>query len=197
MNVLLPLPLLWAFALAPLEAPAPEVRHGASLGVQALSTWGATGTSPTFLTLELATWHSVSSAHTPAALLLGGGLRVAFPSARAPDAVPLEGFVRAQLASPAWGGVWEPAMGVELGLSGLSRLQRQFYLDPRFPTPLRELEQARVSPLYAAFVASPLRLRLPWLRLSVLELLWGTPLGQPGAAARLQLGLLSVGKDLP
>lgn len=119
----------------------------------------------------------------------GGGLR----TAHAPRAavVPLEAFGQARFAAAI--GPWRPAAGLELGLSGFTELPR--YVG--YPNDDRSYEQRRLYAPYVAFNTAALRFRASerWT-LSALELQLGATLVHPGAAFRLQLGLLRVGGTL-
>jgi hypothetical protein len=119
---------------------------------------------------------------------VGGGLRWAFTR---DTPVPLEFFARAVLAPRL--GLWTPAVGPEVGFSGLP-----IVLPPRggFPTEHPDIEAARLAPFYLAVHAAPLRFSFRHFTVSVLELQWGTTLNAPGAMVRLQLGLARVGVTL-
>jgi hypothetical protein len=122
-------------------------------------------------------------------LQVGGGLRTAAPLTGA--AFPFEVFARGRLVARI--GPWEPAAGPELGVSGYTNLDPP----PGLPTDRFADEQARVSPLYLAFDAAPLRFRvLERFVVSALELQIGVTLTPPGAVSRLQLGLITVGGTL-
>jgi hypothetical protein len=118
---------------------------------------------------------------------LGGGVRWA---PRGQGALPLELYARA-LLSPARG-VWRPAVGPELGVSGLPII-----LPPTggFPGDLPDLQASKLSPVYLAVHAQPLRFVFHSWSVSALELQWGTPINQPGSALRLQLGLVHLGVE--
>src|SRR5262249_46946259 len=105
--------------------------------------------------------------------------------------VPLELYARA-LLSPGQG-LWRPAVGPELGLSGVPII-----LAPQggFPDELSHDQAAKLGPAYVALHAAPLRFVFPRFSLSALELQWGTTLNQPGSTLRLQLGLVHLGVSL-
>ena len=130
----------------------------------------------------------LGSARPLAPWSIQAGLRAALPSTSAP--LPLELYVRPQLRAEL--GWWEPAVGLELGVSGLTGLMasRTSALD------FHNLVQGLISPFYLAFTIAPLRLRLGTFRASVLELSLGSTLWPLGAAGRLQLDLLSAGVAL-
>jgi len=172
-----------ALVLALLVAePAP---HGVSLGIGAISYVSIFSGSPGRAGLDLAYERDLSPRW-----LLGAGLRAALPSQRTP--VPVELYAQLQLRAAF--GAWEPAIGPEFGVSGLTDLGA---LPDSLPPELNELEQHRVSPLYLAIAAAPLRFRLGRFTLSALELHWGTTLVQPGAAGRFHLGFVRVTAGLP
>lgn len=116
---------------------------------------------------------------------LGGGVRWA-PAGG--GTLPLELYARVMF-SPSLG-VWRPAVGPELGLSGLPVI-----IPPRgrLPDDLSRLQASKLAPAYVALHAQPLRFVFRSFSVSALELQWGTPLNQPGAALRLQLGLVHIG----
>lgn len=116
---------------------------------------------------------------------VGGGLRWA-PGGGGP--LPVELYARL-LLSPATG-TWRPAVGPELGYSGLPII-----VPPPggLPDDLAQQQAGKLAPFYVAVHAQPLRFVFGAFTVSALELQWGTPLNQPGAALRLQLGLLQIG----
>jgi hypothetical protein len=119
---------------------------------------------------------------------VGAGVRWA-PAGR--GSLPLELYARALLSTRL--GPWQPAVGPELGLSGLPVI-----LPPAggFPTDLSERQSARLGPAYVALHAVPLRFAFGRFTASTLELQWGTSLNRPGSTLRLQLGLLHLGMML-
>ncbi|HZI03690.1 MAG TPA: hypothetical protein VEZ71_06690, partial [Archangium sp.] len=98
-------------------------------------------------------------------------------------------YARAQLTANL--GVWRPAVGPELGLSGLRIVaQSNAGIPSDYPNTLAE----RFGPAYVAIHAAPLRFAFGRFTASALELQWGTQLTpRPGSVLRLQLGLLQVG----
>jgi hypothetical protein len=120
---------------------------------------------------------------------VGAGVRLS-PGAGSAS-LPMEAYARALLTPRL--GLWVPAVGPEVGLSGLPVV-----LPPNggFPEDLSNLEEGLLGPAYVAFHAAPLRFAWRGFTASALELQWGTTLGQPGATLRLQLGLLRVGVAL-
>ncbi|HEY8207240.1 MAG TPA: hypothetical protein VIG99_07155 [Myxococcaceae bacterium] len=177
--MLVPCALLLALLAA--EPPA----HGVSLGIGTVSYVSIFSGSPWRPGLDLAYERDLSPRW-----LLRAGLRAALPSQR----TPVPGELYAQLQLRAVLGVWEPAIGPELGVSGLTDLGA---LPDSLPPELNDLEQLRVSPLYVAIAAAPLRFRLGRFTLSALELHWGTTLVPPGAAVRFHLGFIRVSAGLP
>jgi hypothetical protein len=119
---------------------------------------------------------------------LGAGVRWA-PAGR--GAFPVELYARALLSTHL--GPWRPAVGPELGLSGLPVI-----LPPAggFPEDLSERQSAQLGSAYVALHAVPLRFAFGRFTASALELQWGTSLNRPGSTLRLQLGLLHLGMTL-
>ncbi len=119
---------------------------------------------------------------------LGAGVRWA-PAGR--GAFPVELYARALLSTHL--GSWRPAVGPELGLSGLPVI-----LPPAggFPEDLSERQSAQLGSAYVALHAVPLRFAFGRFTASALELQWGTSLNRPGSTLRLQLGLLHLGMTL-
>lgn len=119
-------------------------------------------------------------------LELGGGLRAS--TGRAGVAVPLEVFGRARFIGQL--GYWEPAVGPELGWSGLSALS------PRrdgLPEDLDRVEAGRLSAVYFSFDAAPLRFRFGRFTASAFELSVGSTVWPLGSAVRTEFGLLHLG----
>jgi hypothetical protein len=173
--------LLLAAALLPGAAAA---GHDVSLGVTAviLTNGGVYNNTAPRLGVEAAYAHELGSWR------LGGGLRWA-PAGRGP--LPVEVYARA-LLSPSLG-VWRPAVGPELGLSGLSIIVPP---EGGFPEDSSRQQAARLGPAYVAVHAAPLRLAFRRFTVSALELQWGTTLHRPGSTLRLQLGLVHLGVTL-
>ncbi|WNG58279.1 hypothetical protein F0U59_28720 [Archangium gephyra] len=118
---------------------------------------------------------------------LGGGIRWNFSSAGGNP--PLEVYARAQLTAEM--GVWRPAVGPELGLSGLRVVAAS---NTGFPPDYPDVRSRGFGLVYAAIHAAPLRFAFGRFTASALELQWGTLLTpRPGSLMRLQLGLLQVG----
>jgi hypothetical protein len=180
--------LLPAAMLLATPALAQSANHQLSLGVGSLSYNSFRRPSAGFTVLEAA-YHRPVGQETPwRSLRIGGGLRTGLPAAA--SHLPLEGFVQVQLTAKV--GVWEVAVGPELGLSGFGKL-----VD--LPLPADELfamEDERLGPAYAAFHAAPLRFHFNRFSVSALELSLGTSLSSPGAALRLHFGLLRLGVSL-
>jgi hypothetical protein len=102
-----------------------------------------------------------------------------------------EGFVQL-LAAPVFD-IWEPAAGLELGITA----RDDFSDESKLLRELRETSIADVSPFYAAIHTMPLSFRL-WerFRFSALEFQVGTHLTPFGRVVRLEFGLISVGAAL-
>ncbi|MBX5484781.1 MAG: hypothetical protein IRZ16_23405 [Myxococcaceae bacterium] len=117
---------------------------------------------------------------------VGAGLRVA--PGRQGVSLPLEVFARARFVAEV--GPWLPAVGPELGVSGLARLSPR---SDRLPYDLDNEEAKRLSPFYAGIDAAPLRFGFGHFVLSALEIGLGAALGPPGGAVRTRITLLQVG----
>ena len=119
------------------------------------------------------------------AFMWGAGTRLGLAPAQP------EFFARALLAPLV--GRWQPAAGVELGLTARAHFEDGA---ERFGD-IREASRRDVLPLYVALQTMPLRFEVgDRFRVSVLELQIGTHLSPYGRLARLQLGLVSVGLAL-
>lgn len=118
----------------------------------------------------------------------GGGLRWA-PSGQ--GNLPVEVYARALLTTRL--GRWRPAVGPELGVSGLPII-----IPPQggFPDDLSRKQAMQLGPAYVAVHAAPLRFVSQRFTVSALEVQWGTTLNQPGATLRLQVGLVHLGVTL-
>jgi hypothetical protein len=142
-----------------------------------------------FLTLDLAYEQQAGETGPWRWVRVGGGLRASLPTPYV--TAPVEGFIEARLTGKL--GIWEPAVGPELGLSGFA------HLPPNFVLPATELlarEDARLGPLYVALTAAPLRFRFGNFRVSALELRIGVT-GPPfGPVTRLDVGLFHLGVAL-
>jgi hypothetical protein len=181
--------LVLGLALSAPAARAQSPVREVSLGVSSFAYSSFQRASPGFLALEGA-YHQRLGAQGPwSALHLGGGLRTATPVSGAN--FPLEAFVQLRLSARL--GIWEVMVGPELGVSGFARLF-QFTLLPL--QELRPPEDARLSPVYVAFDAAPLRLHLGRFMLSALELQLGTGVNAFGSVLRTQFGVLRLGVDL-
>jgi hypothetical protein len=118
-------------------------------------------------------------------LVWGAGVRLGI------GPVHPEGFARI-LAAPVFD-VWEPAAGLELGVTA----RADFENDDKLLRELRERSVDGVSPFYVAVHAMPLSFRL-WerLRFSVFEFQVGTHFVPLGRVVRLEFGLIAVGMTL-
>ena len=91
-------------------------------------------------------------------------------------------------------GHWQPAVGPELGLSGVPVVQPR---SNALPADYLDSRRDRFGPVYVAIHAAPLRFTFQRYSVSALELQWGTHLvPRPGSNLRLQVGLLRVGVTL-
>ena len=173
------LPLLSTTALA---AP----RHELTAGVSTLNYMGTFRPSPGVILVEAAGLRTMAEEGPWSALQLGGGVRLGL--SQIPPQLPLEAFVRMQLSAKL--GIWRPAGGIELGLSGFN----QRFNSPAFPyNRLEGFEDATLGPAYGAFTLSPLRFQVSRFHLSALQVSTGTSLGALGSNVRVQVGLLSLG----
>ncbi len=173
--------LMLAAALFPGMAAASG--HELSLGGTLLSTNGLSLALPSRPGIE------VAYAYDFDAWRLGGGVRWS-PTERGDP--PLEAYARAQLSANL--GVWRPAVGPEVGLSGLAVVTPARYGLPRdYPDSRAEL----FGPAYVAIHAAPLRFAFRRVTVSALEVHWGTDLlPRPGSILRIQLGLARLGVTL-
>jgi hypothetical protein len=121
---------------------------------------------------------------------VGGGLRTGLSEPSADVRFPLEAYGLMHVAARI--GVWEATLGAEVGVSGFARLFR-----PRIPAEDESiLEYSRLSPVYLALGAAPLRFRYERAVVSLLEFHIGSSSWFQGHAVRLHLGLLRVGFTL-
>ncbi|OJH37423.1 hypothetical protein [Cystobacter ferrugineus] len=171
----------WLLLAALLPHAALASEHGLSLGATAvlLTNGGVYNVTSPRLGLEAAYTYGRD------AWRLGGGVRWA-PGGG--GSLPAEVYARVLLTAPS--GTWRPAVGPEVGLSGLPII-----IAPRggLPDDLAQAQAHKLAPFYVAVHAQPLRFVFRSFTVSALELQWGTPINQPGAALRLQLGLLHLG----
>ncbi|QRK10977.1 hypothetical protein JQX13_13430 [Archangium violaceum] len=174
----------WLLLVAALLPGAAAAGQDVSLGATALvlTNGGAYNVSDPRPGLEAAYAYELGSWR------LGGGLRW-LPSG--PGSVPLEVYARALLSTRL--GVWRPAVGPELGLSGAP-----IVIPPRggFPEDHSRQQASQLGPVYVALHAEPLRFSFRRFTVSALALQWGTSLAAPGASLRLQLGLVHLGVSL-
>jgi hypothetical protein len=174
--------LLLAALLLPSAAAA--AGHEVSLGVTAvtLTNGGAYNVVSPRLGLEAA-WSGEFGSWR-----LGGGVRWV-PAGS--GSFPVEVFARALLGPRL--GFWRPAVGPELGLSGLPII-----IPSRvgLPNDYSSRQAEKLGPAYVALHAAPLCFAWRNFTASALELQWGTTLNQPGSTLRLQLGLLHLGMTL-
>lgn len=185
--------LLWCLLLATPAGAETTDRHELTLGGVAFSQLSFARRFSPYVGLEAAYRTPLATEGRWNHVLVGGGLRVARKPAL-PEftdiTLPLEVFLQARLRARV--GPWEPMVGPELGLSGLSVLYRRIIPaegeDPK--------EQSRLSPVYLAIGAAPLRFRFGRFTVSALEFHVGTISFPHNSAVRLQLGLLHGGIQL-
>lgn len=133
---------------------------------------------------------------TGTALDLGGGVRLhgawrveAGVRIELPSGMP-EGFGR--ISIDPMSARWRPAVGVELGVTARTDLGD----DAGQLADAREAAN-EVSPIYAAFVARPLRFATSRrFVISAVDVQVGTQLSSPGRWGRVQIGLFSIGATL-
>ncbi|MFZ5444516.1 MAG: hypothetical protein ACOZQL_31275 [Myxococcota bacterium] len=116
---------------------------------------------------------------------VGAGLRLGTP---AYGPLPLEVYVRGVFTGAL--GPWEPLLGPELGVSGLSELAP---VPAQRPTDFANAERAVHGPLYVAMHTEVLRFRFARVLCSVLGVDVGTSLTAAGSILRLQLDWVTVG----
>lgn len=109
------------------------------------------------------------------------GVRAGFTTALA---VPFEVFARLELTGRA-GKYLEPSCGPEIGLSGLTEPDAPA---DGMPAGVSALQRERAGPVYFAFVATPLRVRLGPLRLVAGDFRLGSTFA--GSAAVFGIGYL-------
>ncbi|MFL5354636.1 hypothetical protein [Archangium sp.] len=175
--------------LAPSAQALPARQHELSLGATSFSFVSYQRPSAAFSALEAAYAWRVAGVGPWSALRLGGGLRTGMPVTA--TNFPLEGFLQVQLSARI--GIWEAALGPELGLSGFARLARRTLLPMQ---ELKPIEDARFGPVYVAFGVAPVRLHFGRVVVSALELQLGTNTASMGSAIRTQLGLVRLGVEL-
>ncbi|MFY0565969.1 hypothetical protein ACN28E_19280 [Archangium lansingense] len=178
------LSLLAPLLLATTAEAAP--RHEVSAGLSTMFQMGTFRPSPNFMLVEVAGLRTVAEEGPLSALQFGGGLRVGWPSAQ--QQLPLEGFLRVQLGAKL--GFWQPAGGLELGLTGFNQ---RLYTPVLPDNQLEPLEDETLGPAYGSFTMSPARFQVGRFQLSALQLHLGTGLKTPGSSVRVQLGLVSIG----
>lgn len=186
---LLPALVVGVVLLAPPARAQINRQHEVSLGATSFSYISYQRPSAAFSALEAAYAWRVASVGPWSALRLGGGLRTGMPVSA--TNFPLEGFLQVQLSARI--GIWEAALGPELGLSGFAKLA------PKTIFPMQELkplEDERFGPGYVAFGVAPVRLHFGRVVASALELQLGTNLSSLGTAVRMQLGLVRLGVEL-
>lgn len=129
-----------------------------------------------------------AAARLPVGLELGGGARRLFsPSVAKPTA--WEGFASARLGPRV--GVWAPAAGVELGLTGAlqqdwAALEKGFFYETRVANSTGDV-------VYASFGVAPARFRFGPVLAEVGSLSFGSSLPSWGRAVRFELVALRAG----
>lgn len=175
----------WLLAALCVGAPALAAGHEVSVGAATLSTWDFLRPHTSRIAVDAAYVYRAER------WLLGGGLRFAFP--RDAAALPLELYGRALLVGRM--GAWAPAVGPELGLTGLAVLSSDTWARG-LPDDFQRRQAALLGPVYLSVHSAPLRFEFPAWTLSALELQVGANLPPLGASLRLQLDFLHVGVRL-
>jgi hypothetical protein len=119
-------------------------------------------------------------------LVTGLGVRVSAPSVANP--IPLEAFSRTGLTVDV--GPWAPLLAVELGVSGLSGLNRPLALRPQDFT---LVENRLTGVFYVAMHTEALRFTYRRFTFSMAGVDVGTSLTAAGTVFRVNLELVSVG----
>jgi hypothetical protein len=166
-------------------APALAATHEMSVGAAALTTMDFLRPHTGRIAVDAA------YAYRTERWLLGGGLRYAFP--RDTAALPLELYGRALLVGRM--GAWAPALGPELGLTGLAVISSDTWA-PGLPDDFERRQAGLLGPVYLSFHAAPLRFEIGAFTLSALELQLGANFPPLGSSLRLQVDLLHVGVRL-
>jgi hypothetical protein len=185
-----PLLALATLVVLPTVAHASEpMAEGVFVGWTNVQTRSFFRATPMRTAVELGWARTIDEARTGLPLELAAGLRGALPD----DAggVPGELFVRARLVARL--GYWEPALGPELGWSGLARLGSP---PGGLPDDIDRVEGARLGGLYLGFDAAPLRFRFGRVTASVFELLLGAGLWPAGGVLRVEFSWLQLGVAL-
>lgn len=186
---------LFALALVALPARAAEGQpiHELSVGVGIFQNLSFFRVFSGAEVVEASYRRPLATEGTGQYVVVGGGLRVGgeyrrFDFERFP--LPFELFFHGLLQARL--GPWEPALGPEVGLSGLARL-----LPSIIPSEGRdEAEESRLSPFYLTVRAAPLRFRFDRFSVSALELQVGSSSLFRNTTVRVQLNVLSAGVNL-
>ncbi len=178
------------------QNPGPELRHpthdltvGANFFLYR-NFISATPPLPGQIALDVAYHHTLDAAGRKELLRLTAGMRVGLLGGAS---VPLEGYGRAQLVAPF--GAWKPSIGPEVGVTGFTRSMR-LYEGTGYPDAVIDLVEARMSPVYVALSASPLRFQFNRFTFSAAEVQVGTTVPRLTSALRIQLGILHLGGSL-
>lgn len=166
-------------------------RNEISVGANLMTLTRAPSLVMPITTAEVAYHRSFDLAGRPEMLRVGAGARLATEWRGL--TVPAEAFARAQLVAPV--GPWKPALGVELGVSGLTRLFRA-QEGTEYPSDLVDSVEPSLSPVYVAAVAAPLRFQFGRFTVSAAELQIGSTVTDLDGSLRLQFGLLQIGGTL-
>lgn len=176
------LPTTCALALAFWATAATASPHRLTAGHASVSYKGFFTALPSTPALELGWAFQLPRTAVKLPLEVGAGLRGNLPTGAG---VPLEGWARVRLVGAV--GVWRPAVGPELGVSGRTVMPDR---PDGLPDDLNAHEQARFSPFYVSFDAAPLRFSFDRFTVSAFELGLGTTLGPAGATQRVSISYL-------
>jgi hypothetical protein len=172
-----------ALAEEPTRAPAQEL----SVGMTTLSYVSFYSLSPTTFTAEVAYQRALGAEGFLSRVLVGGGVRGSLPSRL--TSLPLEVYVQARLTARL--GIWEGAVGPEVGVSGMATL---YPLLADNDGGVKEDEL--VGPVYVGIGAAPLRFHLGRVLLSALEFNFSASAPNVGSASGVRVTLLRVGVSL-
>jgi len=183
---------LLSFTAPVMAQPSATGVHELSASYGSLTYGGFFRSGPGVHALELA-YHRGFGAPVAdeAPVRLGVGFRAGIPNSAGPISgafVAGEVFGQVQLRTRL--GPWEPVVGPELGLSGLTAIG---WNRGGLPEDVYIQEQQRVGGLYVGVTLAPLRFRWSTFTASLAEVSIGTTLSPPGATSRVRLGLLSLG----
>lgn len=158
-----------------------------SVGATSLSYASFYSLSPTTIAAEVSYNRALGTEGLLSRVLVGGGLRGSLPSKMM--SMPLEVYLQARLTARL--GIWEGAVGPEVGVSGMAVLY-----------PLvgdndgGQREDELVGPVYVGLGAAPLRFHLGRVLLSALEFNFSASAPDTGSASGVRVTLLRVGVTL-